>query len=415
MAYECFINYTRANNDPYLKRFVRDLDEYLRGRRGLASETPACFFDQQNIELGADWDHTIASALAEARSVVTIASPALFKSEYCGRERELFRRRFPPGGNAPPLIKPIIWIPFSDIELPPTFAADQFTFGDPAAVYNTKGMKYILKRHLHYRDPYHELIADLGEALIKAAAEHPLPPLVPVPALADVPSEWGPGSGRVVQATITGPKHVRFIYLAFDPNSIGGARSVEPYRDEGGVDWKPYYPDPTPIHLFAQQVVTAGDLAFTSDAVPFAGNLLDEITRAWSARQIVVIVLDPWSLSWDLQTLRRGYQALLNTLDRQNAFHWCVLLPWNDQDPYLAENRLTIEGVIAQTFPFHGGLTKNPMFYRDGIRSFAELKTALTEVLARLREEIRRQAEVTMPLPIGPSKVVMQSPTAARP
>jgi FxsC-like protein len=239
-----------------------------------------------------------------------------------------------------------------------------------------------------------------------------LPPLATTPALADVRSEWSVAGGQVPRPHATGPKHVRFIYLALDPASIGHSRSTEPYLDAGGVDWKPFYPDTTPIHLFAQKVVASDELAFTSDAVPFGADLLDQIRQAWDARQIVVLVVDPWSLHWDAQALRRGYQTLLNELDKQNAFHWCVLLPWNEQDAELGGvNRPAIETIVAQTFPFHGGLTKNPMFYRDAIKSFVELKAVLGEVLARLKEEIRRQAEVTMPLPAGPSKVVMVTPT----
>src|SRR5262249_9489075 len=290
-------------------------------------------------------------------------------------ERALFRRRFAGSLQPPPLIKPIVWIPFSGIELPPTFAAEQFTFGDPAAVHNTKGVKYMLRQIQRYQVEYNDLITDLAAQLTADVDAHELPPLLPIPALANVQSEWAVSGGGPAPMTPTGPKHVRFIYLAFDPATIGTARSVEPYRDLGGVDWKPFYPDPTPIHLFAQKVVLSDELGFTSDAAPFGDDLLEQIRQAWSARQIVVLVVDPWSLLWDAQTLRRGYQTLLSELDQQNAFHWCVMLPWNEQDPDLGASRPAIEAVIARTFPFHGGLTKNPMFYRDGIKSYAEMKT----------------------------------------
>ena len=65
----------------YLQKFVGDLDGYVRERRGLGPKDSVSFFDQQDIELGADWDLTIASALAETKAVVSIASPAIFKSE----------------------------------------------------------------------------------------------------------------------------------------------------------------------------------------------------------------------------------------------------------------------------------------------------------------------------------------------
>lgn len=411
---EFFINYARANNDPYLRQFVADLVEVVRDLRGLTKNDEVGFFDQQDIELGADWDTTIVAALRTVNTLVSIASPAFFKSEYCSRERALFRRRF--AAAQPPLIKPVMWIPFNAVHLPATFQASQFTVGDPDAVQNTKGVKYMMQQIQKYKVEYTAFVADFGADLIAAADQNPLLPLASAPALATVPPEWGSiASARPVIATATGPKHVRFVYLALDPASVGPARLKEPYQDVGGVDWKPFYPDPTPIHLFAQKTVIGDELGFTSDYLPFGDDLLEQITAAWDARQIVVIVIDPWSLHWDKETMAARRQLLLNALDRQNGFHWCVMVPWNDQDPDLRDEpqRSRIESTVAATFPFHGRLNKNPMFFRDGIKTLGELKQALTEVLPRLKDEIRKQAEVQMPIPEGPANVVMRPAPAS--
>ena len=412
---EFFLNYTRANNDKYLQRFASDLREFVRDRRGLAKTDDVDFFDQQDIELGAEWDRTIAAALQTVRSVVSVASPAFFKSVYCGRERALFRRRFTAGHPAPPLIKPIVWIPFSDAHVPPAFSAAQFTFGDPDAVHNTRGVKYMLQQIQKYRTDYRVLICELGEQLIAAADRNPIPPLGSVPPLASVRSEWDtPGAIGATAMPITGPKHVRFVYFAFHPSSVGPARLKEPYLETGGVDWKPFYPDTTPIHLFAQKTAISDELGFTSDHLPFGADLIEQIGTAWEARQIVVIVIDPWSLHWDVESRFAEYQQLLKTFDSTNHFHSCVLVPWNDQDPDLRDEpqRSAIESTMAATFPFHGRLNRNPMFFRDGIRNLKELKEVLAEVLPRLKEEIRKQAEVRMPIPDGPAKVVMSASPA---
>jgi FxsC-like protein len=408
---EFFVNYARANNDPYLRQFVEDLSEVVRDRRGLKKNDEVGFFDQQDIELGADWDATIVGALRTASTLVSLASPAFFKSEYCGRERALFRRRFA-AGTQPPLIKPIVWIPFNAAHLPATFQASQFTVGDPDAVQNTKGVKYMMQQIQKYKVEYTAFVADFGAELIAAADQHALPPLANAPALGTIPPEWGSiASAKPAAAAASGPKHVRFVYFAFDPASVGPARLKEPYQEVGGVDWKPFYPDPTPIHLFAQKTVIGDELGFTSDCLPFDDDLLEQITAAWDARQIVVIVIDPWSLHWDTQTMAARRQQLLNALDRQNGFHWCVMVPWNEQDPDLGTEpqRTAIASTVINTFPFHGRLNKNPMFFRDGIKTLGELRQALTEVLPRLKDEIRKQAEVMMPIPEGPTKVVMRS------
>lgn len=412
---EFFVNYARDNNDPYLRQFVEDLRERVRDLRGLAKTDEVGFFDQQNIELGANWDRTIVAALRTVNSLVSIASPAFFKSDYCARERALFKRRFAPGSE-PPLIKPVIWVPFNATHLPATFQASQFTSGDPDAVQNTKGVKAMLLQVQRYKVEYAAFVSDFGDELVAAADRHALPPLANAPALRAVAPEWdAAGAAPPVIAGATGPKHVRFIYFAFDPASVGPARRKEPYQDVGGVDWKPFYPDPTPIHLFAQRTVIGDDLGFTSDYLPFGDDLLDQITAAWDARQIVVIVIDPWSLHWDTQTMAAQRQQLLQTLDRQNGFHWCVIVPWNEQDPDLGTEpqKSAIASTVVQTFPFHGRLNRNPMFFRDGIKTLSELKQALTEVLPRLKDEIRKQAEVQMPIPGGPARVVMRSAPAS--
>jgi FxsC-like protein len=412
---EFFVNYARDNNERYLQRFIKDLREIVRDRRGLKKADEVEFFDQQDIELGAQWDAAIVKALVAAKTMVSVVSPAFFKSEYCGRERALFRRRFTAADPEPPLIKPVVWVPLAAAELPASFKAAQFTFGDPDAIHNTKGVQYMLRKLQSHRGAYNSFITDFGEELIAAANKHPLTALKAAPSLANVKSEWtSTAPGRPVFAPATGPKHVRFIYFAFDPASVGPTRLKEPYQDAGGVDWKPFYPDPTPIHLFAQKTVIADELGFTSDYLPFGDDLLGQITAAWDARQIVVIVIDPWSLHWDKQAMAAQRQQLLKTLDLQNNFHWCVMVPWNEQDPDLGTEpqRTAIASTVVETFPFHGRLNKNPMFFRDGIKTLGDLKQALTEVLPRLKDEIRKQAEVQMPIPDGPVKVNMRAAPA---
>ena len=111
MAYEFFLSYIRANNDPYLKKFFEELSQAIRDRRGLPQTAEVGFFDQRSIELGEQWDATIVEALQTSGVVVAVASPGYFKSEYCGKEWELFRRRLAAasaGKPLPPLIKPIV-------------------------------------------------------------------------------------------------------------------------------------------------------------------------------------------------------------------------------------------------------------------------------------------------------------------
>jgi FxsC-like protein len=251
----------------------------------------------------------------------------------------------------------------------------------------------------------------LAKEICAAADAHKVPPLAPVPDLRLVSSAFSGGAGQGLPTPApTGPKHVRFVYVAADPNVFGAARLPDPYIAAGGADWKPFYPDDkNDIHRVLQNFVSSDDLGFTSEELRFSPNLLAEIDDAWAKRQIVVLVVDGWTVHWDAQ-----YRSILSQLDRRLDYHWCVLVPRNDADQDAAAVRAEIDAAISATFDRHANLARNPLFYRDNIKTSSELKQQLSDVLTRLKEEIKKRAEVTMPVPAGPSRAVLSGPASQR-
>jgi FxsC-like protein len=416
MAYDFFLSYTRANNDAYLKQFFDSLCEVIRERRGLPQTAEVGFFDQRDLELGEDWDNTIVEALQTSRVFVAISSPGYFNSEYCGKEWAIFAQRCAAAKGAantpPPLLKPIIWVPLDKTTVPPAFQIGQFKIGDPQELQNTKGFKYILKQLQEYRKQYVDLIELLATEILAAGHKHDVPRLAHIPSLRGIPSAFATGAGVVAPAASqinipTGPKHVRFVYIAADPKAFGSARQPDPYLDCGGSDWKPFFPKSTTrVHRLVQHVVTSDDLDFTSDELPFGPELLNEIDKAWAQRQIVLLIVDPWSLHWS-----QTYRKVLMQLDQRLDYHWCVLVPRNANDQDSLAIRSQIERALSSTFDRHANLAPNPMFYRGDINSADELKTALREVVTRLKEEIKKRASVDMPVPVGPPRLIVTGPS----
>lgn len=416
MAYEFFLSYARSNNDAYLLEFFEALSEQIRLIRGLPKAQAVGFIDQREEQLGDDWDSSIVEALQTSNVLLALASPGYFKSGYGLKEWALFEERCraaAPSGKSLPLVKPLIWVPFKAADVPTGLAARQYTFGDPDALPNTRGVRYLLRQLQEHQKVYVDLVEALAQEIVDAADAHPIPALAHVPKLKDVrlPGEAaGSPAAPVPAAPIvsrTGPKHVRFVYVAASPLQFGNARIPDPYVDVGGPDWKPFYPDNTArVHRFVQSIVANEDLDFTSDELPFGPNLLHEIDEAWRRRQIVVLIVDGWSLHWSAD-----FRTTLMQLDQRLDYHWCALVPWNEKDPDSLANRATIETAIKQTFGKHQFLN-NPLFYRSGIRSADELKAALREVLIRLKEEIRKFASVDMPVPDGPPQSVVSGPSA---
>lgn len=410
MPYDFFLSYTRANNDVYLLKFFNDLSEEVRTLRGYAVGTAVGFFDQREIELGEEWDPTIVAALNSSKVLLSIASPAYFKSDYCGKEVALFSQRLPavrPAQGHAPVIKSLVWAPFKTADVPPPLRARQFTIGDVHALHNTKGFRHLIKQLADYQTTYNDLVFQLAQDIVQTADAHQMPPLAAPSSLGGVASLWG-GDWEAQNPGAVDPNRVHFIYVAAHPQRFGNARAQDPYLDIGGADWKPFFPDRTRIHRFMQKVLSADDLDFTSDEVAFGPDLLQRIQRASENYHIVVLVIDAWSLYWDsVNGAGQMYQQLLTQLDRRNDYHWCVMIPWNEQDRELMDNRVSIEPIVQATFDFHGRVARNPMFFRDGIKNFEELRQALIEVVTRLKDEIRKSVEIIKPVPAGPSKAVI--------
>jgi FxsC-like protein len=355
---------------------------------------------------------------------IAIASPAYFKSEYCGKEWGLFRQRLLNAANGqplPPLLKPIVWISIRNIldSLPPEVSAGQANFGRGQDVQNVRGFQFLLKNVQANQVLLNTLVEDLADEIVDAsdkyAAGAALPRLPHVPALRDVvplfPAAAAgapqPVGGAAVAVSPTGPKHVRFVYIAANPTKLAGARAPDPYVESGGSDWKPYFPtDKRRVHVIAQNTVSDEALDFTSEEMPFGPNLIAEIEDAWRKRQIVVVIIDGWTLQWDGQA-----KAMLAQLDDRLDSHWCVLVPENPDDRDETTARAAIDAAIAQNFGKHVSLG-NPLFFRNHIQSVEDLKANLRDVVTRLKEEIKKRAEVTMPLPAGPSRTVISGPSA---
>ncbi len=422
MPYEFFFSYTRANNDSYLKKFFDDLSQAVRDKRGLPHAAEVGFFDQHDIELGAQWEDSITEALQTSSVFVPLYSPAYFKSLYCGKEWEAFRLRraayaetLPRDNGAqivlPPVVKPVTWIAPLPPALMPVVAAAHYHHGDPHAVHNVKGMKYMLKQLASFDTAYNQYIDELADEIIAAADAHTLPRLAAMPPLKDLPSAFHatPPPGVLPPPPLppapVGPKHVRFVVVAADPVQLTGAvRSPNSYLDNGGSDWKPFYPHAqVPVGVLVQRIVADDELGFTSDFATFNPNLQQEIDRAWDEKKIIVLLIDSWTVDWN-----RQYQDILRDFDSRNYLHCSVLVPDSD-DPELAPRRNAIEQTVRDTFFFRAS-ANNPIFYRDRISSAADLRDVLRDVLTRIKGEIRNRATVMRPVPNNIAKPLVNGP-----
>jgi FxsC-like protein len=429
MAYEFFLSYTRSNYSDYLQRFFDDLSQAVRDTRGLPRNAVVGFFDQNEIELGAEWDETIRKALMTSRVMVGVYSPAYFKSSYCGREWQAFHHRREhwsaqdggkeTDGGLARIIRPLVWMPPETDEkgrsaLPAAVhervRAVQYMRGDPDDKINSEGLAYLLKRGSRFRNAYLDFIDALARSIVASADRYGGLPVPPVPGLGQLCNAF-------VADTTAGPiapparsaRHVRFAYFAADPSEFEAARDPSAYLDRGGPDWKPFLPHVSrKIGALVQEIVAAEGLEFTSDELQFDGDLDEAIESALRERKIVVLRVDAWSVDW-----KSAYFDALRRFDTRNFRNCTVLVPWNRGDPVIAADRDRIESRLRAALHFRS--SGNPVYFRSGIETVEQLRQALREVLESLQADLRNSGLVdsARPLAMAFSRPVLSGPGAA--
>jgi FxsC-like protein len=427
MAYYFFFSYKRVVDTAYLQKFFEDLSAELRAKLELADDAEVGFFDQKGIELGEEWEPTIADALQESKVLVCAYSPRYFESEYCGKEWQVFQLRREehqrlrqaagePNARLAAVIKPVLWLPLTDA-VDGKFKSTQYLYGDPQAVQNKQGLRHVVKRLNVYGDLYTDLVEWLADEIIAANA-HNLPRLPNLPSLRQVPSAFAkqppppppPGVGPPPPPPpppAGSTKHVRFIFVAGDPSRFGGQRQPDAYLQRGGPDWRPFHPKVSDrIARIVQHFVSTEEMDFDSDVVPFGDDLVSVVEESYRRREIVIILVDAWTLAWD-----QGWRDILWDFDNnQRPFYNCsVLVPWNEADLELQGQRDQIVQTVRDTFASRANLWKNPVFYRDSIDSVPDLLAALRDALVNIRAELHKRAEERRPVPAGISKPVVSN------
>ncbi|HKU73553.1 MAG TPA: FxsC protein [Pyrinomonadaceae bacterium] len=432
MGYDFFFSYKRVSDTSYQKQFFNDLSNEIRALREVSDAKEAVgFFDQRGIEQGEEWEPSLAIALQESKVLVCAYSTKYFESEYCGKEWQVFKLRRDeyrrlkeeagePNVALPAVIKPVLWMELP-ADLDPKFKKTQFMWGDPNEIQNQKGLRYVLQFKNKYENEYKEYINRLAEEIISVGKHHQLPKLPNLPNLGQVSSAFARATQPEVVAinqpapkTISTPaKRVVFIFAAAEPSTFAGKRDDEAYRDQGGADWKPFFPQiPKRIGTLVQNLVSDDALDLQADELPLNDNLIKEIEKAYEERKIVVIMVDGWTL-----VCKDEYRALLEKFDQETKpkyVNHTVLVPWNDQDPENAGKKGLIEQMVKNTFSFRAEMS-DPIHYRDSIRSVQELREVLGEVLIKIRAKMHKNVENVNAMPRTIAQPIISNEPVAAP
>jgi len=391
MAPWFFLSYGRRDDigGSYVSFFWEKLADVVAQKAGLPSEVPkeqVGFLDKSSTEPGDDWGAEIESALRTCRTLVCLVSPSYLGSEYCGKEFQAFRERLEEQGGAPPLILPILWDRPEKVlrSLPPALAKLQFPHEVFGQTYAQEGLGYLMRLREHTK-----FVQKFAERLVSVAEEHPLPEADRIRDLKSVSNAFCGEEAHHLQAPrpkVAGPTVARFVLVAGRNEEFKGIREqTAGYGEEGGRDWRPYYPDAEEaVGILSQQV--ASDQSLFYETLTVSADLIQKIREAEETNTMVLLLVDPWSIR-----LQR-YQSWLREIDR-NAFLNCsLLIPWNENDGETHRSRDDLQAAMEKTLV--RSFIVNNIYLRACVRSREELKQEIVGAIGEIRRRMMQLARV---------------------
>lgn len=347
----CFLSYSRGSGASYAKQFAEDLAGDLRELHSFTKDEEPVFFDQTEIHPGSNWTERLETGLKTSKIMVCLLAEHYFQSEYCGKEFQVFleRRDQHKAANAldetPELIVPALWVPekFLGSEIPHFVSEIQYATKEWGKDYWKEGLLQLIKNE-KYSTQYKDFRHQLAMHLLEVSEKHSLQDLVPLPDIKVVQSAF---VSRVPNAVVSSDDGgwVQFVYVvATQQEARLFTKQIAGYDARGGPFWKPYLPPvENSIGVITQPV--ASSEGFVSKVLPTTKPLLDYIDAAQKGDNLLIILLDCWSLELE------RYRNWINPYDTKICANCEILIPLNGKDPQTSSKKSEIENLLMKTFP----------------------------------------------------------------
>lgn len=413
--YWFFLSYARndaQDGDPWLKDFYERLARDVKAAAGLPSTTrleDIGFIDYEGIESGTQWTDELAEALQSSKVLVCLWSRSYFSSPWCGKEFQVFLNRInsyrdsQPRQAWPPLMQAVLWDRPAKLPQPIPKVLDdlklQYRHADFGQTYAEEGLAYLMRRK---EEPeYQTFSLEFRERVVQAAKDHPLPRLEHLEPWEIVESAFHPAAQamntppQVLPANsplplYSGPEVAWIVYVAGRNQDYAGIRNTcQCYGSIGGALWRPYLP-PSDLQVgrFTQRIVESR--GFLRETLPLSRRLIDHLRNAQETNTLVLLIVDPWSLQLD------QFRLPLSDLDRANLVNCGVIIVWNDQDPETRAKRDDLRKRIEATFA--NTIVSEQIFFRDSVKSEAELEKELCDAIESVSKKIMKRAKLLRPI-----------------
>lgn len=346
-GYLFYVSFAQADYTPYLQRFCEDLEQSVRNLTG-GSLDRIMFFRGKVMPVEPYWLPR-ANILADARTMLALVSPHYLRSEYCGKEWQLFSERTPMGLQPP--ILPVQWAP---IEGEPPSAISQLQIWG-------KEEKLTLNQLARQRRPrYFELINQAAGLLVQFAKAAP-------PARV-VPSSDSISNAFSDLADQSRPDILVLVVLA------GNSREMaELHRDRGAYgddedEWSPWS-GRTTVAALAEEAIADAHLSVIKLSAGERGLV--------TTTRLTLVVVDLWSLG-----LERVRTQLAHFQRNQPGITGYVLV--SEAAKTDEEEEANVRKLLVRTLDEASRSSKK---FRE-VRSEAEFSLAVTSVVTALRLEL---------------------------
>lgn len=378
-----FFSYARDDFNPFMKTFLDDLAERVRGKAGLATVAESYYRDLTDIEPGQKWEPMLESALQTCKVMLCMYSSRYFQRPVCGMEMQAFldRQASLPEAERTFLI-PVVWIP-CEPNIPKTIASITFHHNDYSASHKEKGLEVLTRQASgRYQADYEQCLEAIATRIKNAATRNP-----PLPVGTFSFGQLGnafeeqvaAGAPPAAAEPLKGPDVVDFLYIAGTQLELAAKNERKFYGAARGDEWRPFSTPDLKISSIAARL--AGSKDFTPNSLRLTRKVVDYLDAAEADNRMLVLLVDPFTLHLVAQ-----YQSQMKDFAKRASLYAAIMVIWNEGDPDVPPVETTLRARLTATFLAQ--LTRGETFYRPSIKSSGDFESALTDTLIRIQDQI---------------------------
>ena len=337
--------------------------------------------DTEGIATGATWQETLGGKLESSPVLVPVFSPSFFASEQCGREVQaiLERIRVCAAGQAatavtPNCILPVIWV-WENLAIHPTLRNIHYDNVNYPNRYRSKitGLRMLVDLARN-RDQFKTFTVSLAIAINNALTATRLPSV-------KLDYRILPSAFATPNATVgaTGPKSVKFAYLAPSRGELGTVRQHLATYGVEGRDWRAFDPScPTGIGHLTEGV--AASLRMSYDVISLDPQFTSKVEAAQQNNGQVVFVVDTWAAQL------HGYDGIFAEVDKEEYRSCPMLVPLNNKDEENRSNQYHLLQTLAKRLP--GRAAAGGLAFMPAIVDEYDYQAQLSRALATRQSEL---------------------------